>query len=252
MFTRFIAVMTLVCSLVAMPAMAQDGSGFLMSDADRQAIEEVVEGYLRDNPEVVLEVVQEAAQAQADSQRQQQQGQELSEGEIPDGLYDFDGTPMAGNPDAEVTVVEFFDYNCGFCKRVVSDVNTLVTTNDNVKVLFKELPILRESSELAARYALAAEEQGKYLPYHTALMNARGDITLAKLEEMATDLDMDIEAMRDFAQSERADEILSEHRRMARELGVGGTPYFIIGDQRVPGAISLQQMRDAVRKAEQG
>lgn len=203
------------------------------SGEQRSAIEQIVRGYLLENPEILIEMqtVFEARQAQA---QEAQMAQVLaSQGA---NIFRATGAPVGGNPDGDVTVVEFFDYNCGFCRRALTGVTDLINQDDNVKVVFKELPIFGEDSEAAARAALAAKKQGKYWEMHRDLLEKPGRANGAKGRTIAEDLGLD---MAQFDADLEADDVVGEIarvRELANAMGIRGTPHFLIDDQVIPGA----------------
>ena len=147
------------------PTNAQDSA---MTEQDVQVI---VKEYLLNNPEVVVEAIQ-AFQNKEREKLEQAFKDQLKRSQ--DKLYNDEGSPVAGNPDGDVVMVEFFDYNCGYCKKALKDVQAALENDDNLKVVFKEYPILSDSSRMAARWALAADKQGKYFEFHQALMEHSG------------------------------------------------------------------------------
>ncbi len=235
-----------LASLIAISApQAQDNSGFLMTETEKNAIREIVEDYIKNNPDVIIDVLNK--KAQEDAERQAKVDRRLET--IPDGLYDYPMTPKLGSDNPDVTIVEFFDYNCGFCKRVINDVNRVIEEDDKVRFIFKELPILSESSETAARFALAANMQDKYLEYHTELMSFRGRLNDQILEELAQKIGLDLEQLKIDAESDVVSAALEKNMDLARELGARGTPFFVIGKEKVPGAIGYSRMKSLIQKA---
>lgn len=240
-FTLLTALILGAISLSSPSAMAQDASGgFLMTETEKEAIREIVKDYIESNPEIILKAVEEKAQADAERQRAEKE----AVSEIPEGLYDH--APWAGDEDAEITVVEFFDYNCGYCKRVINDVNQLAEDPDSIKVVFRELPILSESSEEIARFALAAHKQGKYVEMHTSLMKHKGRIDAEAMAKYATEIGLDIAQLKEDAQSQDVLDMLAENMNFARDLQVRGTPFFLVGKRKVPGAVGYTRLKSII------
>jgi len=216
---------------------------------NKSQIEAIIKEYIQNNPEVILDSVEEygrAQQAVSDIDRQKAVDENIG------WVLNNKTLPVAGNPDGDVTVVEFYDYNCGYCKKAVSDVTTLIEEDKNVKVVFVEMPILGRTSELAARWALAAEAQGGFLPYHIALMQNRGPITEDILEKIAKNNGLDVGAMRKYATSDEVSTMIAEKSAKASAMGISGTPAFVIDGQLYGGYIGLDSMKQAVKTAREG
>ena len=150
-------------------------------------------------------------------------------------------SPVGGNPAGDVTIVEFFDYNCGYCKRVAPTVKALLKSDPNVRVVYKEFAILGPPSVLAAKAALAAQRQGKYVPFHEALMSS-GRATGSTIAALARNLGMDYGKLLKDMEDPAIGKTLQRTYRLASLLGINGTPAFVIGDQVVPGAIGADAM----------
>jgi len=205
---------------------------------DREEIAVIVREIIKENPELILESVN------AFLQKQQGQRAQVSLEEHASRL--FKGSPIAGNPDGDVNVVEFFDYRCGYCKSAWADLEKLIKTDKNVRVVFKDFPILGPESETAARWALAAEKQGKYMDFHHELMNFRGSFNDSSLAEISEKLGLNVGRMRQDADSEDVLQSIQMNRALAKDLGITGTPGFIIEDKLIPGAIPYDSMVETV------
>ncbi|MGF1543314.1 MAG: DsbA family protein [Parvularculaceae bacterium] len=194
---------------------SRDGD-FTSAEEDR--IRAIVEDYIRKNPDVLID----ALNSFADSQRAASAKDSLP------FLLSEEGAYTADPGGAKVAVVEFFDYHCGFCKRANGLVQDLTNGDEDVKVVFRELPILREESEAAAKIALAAREQGKYLDLHFALMSASGVIDEKRAYEIAEKQGLDVDRLKKDASAKRLDVGIERNQRAASELGVDGTPSFVV------------------------
>jgi protein-disulfide isomerase len=151
-------------------------------------------------------------------------------------IYRAPEASVAGNPDGDITVVEFFDYNCGYCKRGLEDIVKLVESDPKVRVVFKELPILSKGSEQAAHVAIAAKNQGKYWEMHKAMLRAKGHMDEATALRLAEKLGLDMDKLKaDMASPEVKAEIARDEG-LAKKMGVNGTPHFLVGDRAIPGA----------------
>jgi protein-disulfide isomerase len=228
--------------LAATPAFAADKAAF--TDAQKTAMDAEIKQYILDNPQLLISSVE----AYYNKQKQTQQDQEGPLKTFPAGLLDFPGTPSVGPKDAKVSVVEFFDYNCGYCKQVANDVERLIDENKSVRVIFKDLPILADSSEVAARYALAANKQGKYLQYHMALLQHQGAISETMLLDTAKTVGLNTDQLKKDANTQDVRDMLNKNLDLARTLGVRGTPFFVIGRQKVPGAIGYTRMKEIIKQ----
>lgn len=215
------------------------------SAADREQIEALIRDYLLENPEVIVEAIGVYQQRQSDAEAA---AAARAIDELMPALAFDDNSPIGGNPDGDVTVVEFFDYRCGYCKQVGPQVQSLIESDPGVRFVYKEWPILGPESVVAARAALASREQGLYDAYHEALMNAR-TITEASIMEIATDVGLDIDRLTIDMQSPAIDEHLQKTRELASRLGINGTPAFVFGNELVKGAVSGGQMVQLVEAA---
>jgi protein-disulfide isomerase len=210
---------------------ASSGGSGPFSPEQRTAIEEIVKSYLLQNPEILIDV-QQALEQRMEEQRTASLSKAMKENA--DDLYKDARTPVAGK--GEVTVVEFFDYNCGFCKRAIGDVAKLVESHSNVRVVFKEFPIFGADSEGAARVALAAGMQGKYWEVHKAIFEAEGKHSAATSLKIAEALGLDMEKLKADMNSPEVDAEIKAVRELADRLGVNGTPHFFVGEKVIPGA----------------
>lgn len=200
---------------------------------NEKQVVEIVRNYLTQNPEILVDMTTELDKRQ---QEEQAALQEQAIGKNADALFRSRHDFAAGNPDGDVTVVEFFDYNCGFCKRAMPDVVKLVENDDEVKLVLKELPIFGEESEEAAKGALAAGKQGKYFEMHQKLFSEPSKANKEKVLRIANELGLDVPQLEEDMESESVQQALDEARELAQELGLQGTPLYLIGDRIIPGA----------------
>ena len=157
--------------------------------------------------------------------------------------------PNLGNPEGDVTVVEFFDYNCPYCRSAGETMQALLAADANVRVIYREWPILGEDSVIAARAALAAREQGKYEAFHWALMNGEGRVTEAIIFKVARDLGMDVVKLEADMVSPAVEAHIALSNALAQQLGFTGTPAFIVGDKTAPGMLSFDEITRLVADA---
>ncbi|HWK38374.1 MAG TPA: DsbA family protein [Hyphomicrobium sp.] len=203
------------------------------SSQQRQSIEKIIKDYLVANPEIFLEV-----QTALETKLEQQQAERLKAA-IAENAHDIYRDPTAdvgGNPEGDITVVEFFDYNCGYCKRGLHDVVKLIESDPKVRVVFKELPILSKGSEEASRVAIAAGRQGKYWDMHKAMLEAKGVMNEANALQIATKLGLDIDKLKKDMASPEVQVEIEKSEALAKKMGVNGTPHFLVGNRAIPGA----------------
>ena len=158
-------------------------------------------------------------------------------------------SPNLGNPDGDVTVIEFFDYNCPYCRKAGQTVQELLASDANVRVIYREWPILGEDSVFASRAALAARVQGKYEEFHWALMNGEGRASEASILKLARHLDLDVEKLQADMTSPAVEAHIAQSSALARTLGFTGTPAFIVGDRTAPGMLSIDEITAMVAEA---
>lgn len=227
--------------LLALPAAALDLND--MTDEQRQVFREEVRAYLMENPEVIMEAVgvlearEAAAQAQADLTLVSDNADEIFD----DG-YSFVG----GNPEGDITLVEFLDYRCGFCKRAHGEVAKLLETDGNIRLIVKEFPILGEQSLLASRFAVATKQVAgseAYKGISDALMEMQGDVTLPALRRMATTFGLDAEAIEAEMNSDDVTAQLRATRALAQKLNITGTPTFVLEDELLRGYLPYDEMQ---------
>ncbi|TDQ80884.1 protein-disulfide isomerase [Dongia mobilis] len=240
---RLAATLALVLLVPAQPVLAQDA---LFNEAETKGIEEIVRAYLLEHPEVIRDAI-EALQAKEQAAKADKQAGALVAHK--DRLLADPASPVAGNPMGDVTIVEFFDYKCPYCKRVTPALAELIEADKGVRVVFKEFPILGESSLLAARAALAAQMQDRYFDFHNALMAHRGDFDDAAIGTIAESLGMDVAKLRADMKAPEVDQQLADNHALAQAMAIRSTPTFVIGEQIVPGAISIDDMKALIAAA---
>lgn len=213
------------------PASAEATKVF--SPEQRKGIEAIVKEYLLANPELFIEI-QSALETKLEAMQAEQLTAAIAENA--EGLYRDKGAPAIGSEDADVTVVEFFDYNCGFCKRGFPELVKLIESDKKVRVVFKELPILSEGSMEAARVALAAKEQGKYWELHQALMSAKGSMNGEQALKIAEKLGLDAAKLKEDMKSPEVAKEIERVRGLAQKMGINGTPHYLVADKSIAGA----------------
>lgn len=216
------------------PAAAPAAAPASSFSADQKAeIQRIIKDYLVANPEVFLEVQQalEAKMEQAQAEKMK-----LALAAHADALFRDPNAPVAGNPKGDVTVVEFFDYNCGYCKRSFADMLKLVEADKNIRLVFKELPILSKGSEEAAKVALAARLQGKYWEVHRGIFESKAPANEANALKVAEKLGLDMARLKKDMDGPEVKAELNKTKELAARMGINGTPHFLVGDRSIPGA----------------
>lgn len=214
----------------SLPALAGDS----LSPARKEEIRTVLKEYLHEHPEVVVEALQ-ASQRKQEAQLRERQ--KLSLSALKERLESDPDSPVWGNPKGNVTLVDFSDYNCPFCKRMYPTVEEIVAKDGNVRVVVKELPILGPESLISARYALAAKKQGKYAELRNALMTLPGRPDEKTVQDTARRLKIDVEQLKRDISAPEIDRELRKNQELAESLGISGTPAFVVGSSLIGGAV---------------
>lgn len=252
---NFLTAGALASSLVSTAVMAEDAAP--MPDAQKKEIEKVVHDYLISNPEVLLEASQALQQKQ--QQNMQQQAQSAIQ-ENADNLFQGKLTTV-GNAKGNVTIVEFFDYQCIHCKKMSPTMDSLVKKDSDLRVIYKEFPIFGKTSETASRAALAAGMQGKYDKMHEALMKLDKKIDEKSVMDAAQSVGLDMKKLKKDMDSKEVTDVLTANRELAEKLHLMGTPAFIVGSTPngqfkagseptfIPGAASEESLKELIKKA---
>lgn len=233
--------------LTTTPAMAFDLSA--MTEAEKTAFGQAVREYLMANPEVLIESIQVLEQRQA---TQEAQNDVQLVAQYSDQIFNDDHSWVGGNPDGDLTIVEFIDYRCGVCRRVFEEVSDVVEDDGNIRFVLKEFPILGEQSELSSRFAIAVKQVAgdeAYSRAHDALMTMRGDATTESLTALADELQVDTASVMAAMSSEEVTQVLRENHELGQNMAIQGTPTFVIGDQLLRGvpASGLAAAVEAIR-----
>lgn len=206
-------------------------------------LEKKVLEIIRNNPEIIMEAIK-ILQAKDAKNKQEQADQNIKSNK--QRLEDDKNAPILGNPNGEITIVEFFDYNCGYCRRAFKTIMNLIADNNAVKVVMRELPILGDASVFTAKASLASQKQQKYEEFHVALMNNRSRNTEKSVLKIAKKIGMDVDQLQLDMNSSFVLDHIEESQKLSESLGISGTPAFVFGEKIVPGAIDLQAMKDLV------
>ncbi|WP_132033590.1 DsbA family protein [Aquabacter spiritensis] len=215
------------------------------TDAEKTEIGTVVRDYLMKNPEVLQEVITELEKKQ---QAQETAGRSQALAEMKDLIFDSPRGVVVGNPKGDVTLVEFFDYNCGYCKHALADLTKLMKEDPNLKVVLKEFPVLGKGSVEAAQVAVAVRmvAPDKYLAFHNALLSGRGQADRTRALAAAKEAGIDPALIQKQASSPELNATLDESMKIAQALGLNGTPSFVVGEEVVIGAVGYEQLKAAV------
>lgn len=220
-----------------------------MSADQKKEIEALVKEYILNNGEVVIESVNKF---QAKQEEETNKKADAAAKDLIDAIKADKTLPSAGNPDGDVVLVEFFDFNCGWCKKAYEEIQQIINEDKNVRVVFYDIPILGPSSTLSSRWALAAHAQGKYWEFHKALITHEGQVDDAILEKIAKDAGLDVAKLKKDLEDPKIAATLTEHVEKAKSVGIQGTPGFIINNQIFRGYIPYNAMKEAVAVARSG
>ena len=161
-------------------------------------------------------------------------------------LYDNPDDFIIGNREGSITIVEFFDYNCGYCKRALADLNAVIAKNPNIRVVLKDYPILNENSYELSQLSIAAGLQGKYFEYHTELLNKPGRVTYQMAIDIAADIGLDIEKLEQDFKSQEVNDMIANNKVLGYSLAVSGTPSYFIRDVNIRGAVGLETLQEVI------
>ena len=215
----------------------------------RRAIESIIHDYLMQNPDALIEALR-VAEAKANRDADAKAAQLLTERRRE--IFDDPATPVGGNPEGDVSIVEFFDYRCPYCKQVQPTLQTLLDHDRKLRIVYKEMPVLGAPSVVAAHAALAARAQGKYEAFHTAMMTTKGQITDEVVYQVAGSVGLDVDRLKRDMTAPEIDRAVKANLALADALDIHGTPGFIIGDHIVPGALDLDALKNLVAEARKG
>lgn len=247
---RKLLTLTAATALLATTALA-GGLGSMTND-ERAAFRAEVRQYLLDNPQVLMEAM-EVLQAQQDQANAQQEQAVLAENR--DFLFNDPDSWVGGNPEGDITVVEFLDYRCGYCRKANEEVADLIKSDGNIRFVIKEYPILGEDSMTSSRFAIAVRllhGDAAYSKAHDALITLRGTPDPQTLSRLATDLGLAAQPVLDMMGSDQVTSIIAANRVVAEQLNISGTPTFIIDDILLRGYLPEEDMRRIVAEARAG
>jgi len=236
------------------PAAAGDNTlaaaGGPFTALQKNEVRNTIREFLVENPQVVVEALESVQSQQQQSEGRRRQNAVTARA---DQLFKSRSDPSVGDPTATVTIVEFFDYQCPYCRRMTQQLAELNEEDPDLRIVYKEFPVFGPASTLAASAAVGAMRQGKYEDFHLALMGIRGAPSERTIFRMAERIGMDVGRLRADMNSATPQRLFQRNRQLADELGIRGTPAFVIGDQVIPGAIDMDRLRALIadqRKAQ--
>lgn len=229
-------------------ASALTGDGGPFTALQKNEIRNTVREYLLENPQVVIEAIEKIRSQQQRSEGRQRQNAVTARA---DQLFNSRSDPSVGDPKASVTIVEFFDYQCPYCRRMAQQLAKLNKEDPDLRIVYKEFPIFGPASTLAASAAMGALRQGKYEEFHLALMGNRGAPSERSIFRLAERIGLDVGRLRADMNSATPQRVFQRNRRLAQELGIRGTPAFVIGDQVIRGAVKINRLRELIAEQRQ-
>ncbi|RQP07013.1 MAG: DsbA family protein [Paracoccus sp. BP8] len=230
----------------ALPSFAFDPAN--MTEAEKAAFGEAVRDYLMANPDVLIESINVLEERRAADEAKNDQ---LLVENNREAIFDDGHSWIGGNPEGDVTLVEFIDYRCGVCKRVNPELEKLISADGNIRWILKEFPILTQESDMAARFAIAVQQEAgpeAYKKAHDALMESRGPVNLESLTALAGDLGVDGKAVLNRMNTEEVSAVLRKNHQLAEQMRIMGTPTFIIGSEMLRG-VPAEGLEGAIARA---
>lgn len=254
-----IRILLLITALIGSSSIYAETPAF--TQPQQKQLQTIIHDYILKNPQVLLEAIQNLQkQAHNDMMKQAQQVIDSQAA----ALFNAPKSPVIGNPKGNITLLEFFDYQCPYCKKISPAINDLVTTNKNVRVVYKELPIFGDSSFFAAQAALAAQMQNKYLPLHNALMAAKPPFTSQQVLDIAKSVGLDVNKLQTDMKNPAITAELKNNIALANQMQLVGTPAFVVANVKIngnqvskptkslfiPGAISADNLQQAIQQVQ--
>lgn len=222
------------------PAPSAQSHSSPLSPEQVEAIERLIRDYLLRNPQIVLEAVEKLEQSRRDEATRASSAAIAAAREE---LVNDSDALVVGDPRGDATLVEFFDYQCPYCKQMEPGLRQLIKDDGRLRVVYKEYPILGPGSTIAARAALAARRQNKYAELHMLLIDSRGELDEERVMSIARTAGLNIDRLKVDMQAPEIDAILERNAKLARAIGVDGTPGFVIGETLVPGAVEIADLK---------
>jgi protein-disulfide isomerase len=235
----------LALALLVAPARAEEA----LTPAQTDQVNKLIHDYFMNNPKALIEAIEHAEASVKQDEDNQATAQIQSHREE---LERDPTSPVLGNPKGDVTIVEFFDYRCPYCKATAPTLQTLIGQDPKLRVVMKEFPILGKESVFASRVALVARNHGKYAEFHQAMFALKTKVDDAATLDVAKSIGLDPAMVKKEAESADIDAVLKHNYELAKALNVGGTPAFVIGDTLLPGAVEMKDFQTAIAAARKG
>jgi protein-disulfide isomerase len=242
---RFLVAAIVAFGSAAAAARAADS----VSESERKTLEDTLYHYMSQHPGVLLDALhraEERVRADEDAQAHRAMSERRRD------ILEDPTSPVGGNPQGNVTIVEFFDYRCPYCKQMEPALEALLHEDGNIRIVYKEFPILGKDSVYASHMALAAKKQGKYDAFHAAMMATKGHIDESVVQEVAKSVGLDLSRAQTDMGAAEIDDIISRNEDLAQALDIRGTPAFLIGEELVPGAVDIATLREKIALARKG
>lgn len=244
----------LIAGLASFPAFAEDQpatapADSTMTEAERKALRDEVRAYLLDHPEVLIEAMDVLQQREEDAALARDVQTVSTHNDL---IFNNPNDWVGGNPNGDITLVEFMDYRCGYCRKAYDEVDALIKTDGNIRFVVKEFPILGEASMLSAQFAIALRQlhgDAAYAKAHDALMTLRGEPTVETLARLATDLGFEAQPVLDRMNAPEVMVVIQENHALAQQMEITGTPAFVLKDMVMRGYAPLETMQDFVADA---
>lgn len=244
--TTFFRCAVAAASLTLLP-LAASAADF--TKKQRAEIGQIVHDYLLANPELLVEVSKELDKRQKDAEDKQRNDAVARNA---DQIFRESIDLVAGNPKGDVTMVEFFDYNCAWCKKGLPEVLKLIDGDKNLRLVMKEFPIFGEESEYAARAALASRKQDKYWPFHLAMLGHAGKVNKAAVDQIAKDVGLDLAQLKQDMEAPEVRETIARNQKLAEDLAITGTPAFVIDKTVIPGYLPADGLAAVIKDVRDG
>ena len=244
---RFGLFSVLTCCILVTLSIAPRAQDQVFSQSEQDRIKELVREYILEDPEIIAEAIT-LLQSRQETVRQERQLENLRS--LQSDLRNPPENTVIGNPEGSVTVVEFFDYNCGYCKSMFETVLNSMQNNDQLRLVLIEFPILGPNSVTATKAALASRQQDLYGPFHQAMISHRGSLNESVIMTLARGVGLNIDQLKADMKDPEIDSIIERNRAMAQKLEISGTPAFVVGSTLVPGALPPEQFESLIGQAE--
>jgi protein-disulfide isomerase len=238
-----------LAAVIALGAVSVPAKADPLTPAQRDAIQQLIRDTIANHPDIVIDALK-SAQQKSDADEQAKVRQEVVAKR--DALLNDPSSPVGGNPRGDVTIVEFFDYRCPYCKEVEPSLEAYLKEDRDLRIVYKEFPILGPASVYAAHVALAARAQGKYDAFHHAMMAVKGTIGDDVVRKTAESVGIDMSKAAAAIDSDAVDRIIKDNYALAEALEIDGTPAFVVGDTMLPGVVDIPTLRRMVARLRQG